>query len=400
MPQKYTFGAFWRRCAFFTVCMSAIAPAFDRVALAQDRARSLAGPAADAGDAASQEGAHGGGFHCMGCMPAPIMGAVMIPKGAVMTNFIAMWMHNDGPGMGTGGVTPEQVVTTVPNRFAGMPMPGYPAMKQPALLRTAPLDMDMNAQMLGVMYGVSNTVNLMIMPTYVEKDMTMLVFKGATGTTRLGTSKVSAEGPGDTTASALVRLYEVPNHEVHIMLGAGLPTGSITQSGYMLSPSGITMKMRLNYGMQPGDGTIDAAPAAFYTGKDGKYNWGAMYRGRLPLQQANGEGWRIGNMNQLTGWAGYALAPWLTGTVRLAGTAQDAVHGLDTQITGPAPGANPDFYGGESINAFAGLSAKGEIPGIGKGRVAVEFGVPLYQRVNGVQAQQDWALSLSAMAHF
>jgi hypothetical protein len=46
------------------------------------------------------------------------------------------------------------------------------------------------------------------------------------------------------------------------------------------------------------------------------------------------------------------------------------------------------------------LSARGEIPGIAKGRIAVEFGVPLYQRVNGVQAQQDWSLSLSAMAHF
>jgi hypothetical protein len=258
----------------------------------------------------------------------------------------------------------------------------------------------MNSQMLGIMYGASNTVNFMIMPTYVEKDMNMLVFRGATGTARLGTSKVSVEGFGDTTASALVRLYNSPNHEVHVMLGAGLPTGSVTQSGYMLSPSGIMMKMRLNYGMQPGDGTFDAAPAAFYSGKAGKYFWGLMYRGRLPLQPVNSEGWRMGNMNQVTGWAGYQLAPWLCGTVRLAATAQESIHGLDSQITGPAPGANPDFYGGESLNAFAGLSARGEIPGIGRGRVAVEFGVPLYQRVNGVQAQQDWSLSLSAMAHF
>lgn len=356
--------------------------------------------AADAGEGSGQEGMHSEGFHCMGCAPASIMGSVMIPKGSVMSNFIPMWMHNDGLGMGTSSVTAEQVVTTVPNRFAGMPMPGYPDMKQPALLRSVPTEMNMNSQMLGVMYGASNTVNLMIMPTYVEKDMTMLVFKGATGTTRLGTSKVSDEGLGDTTASVLVRLYEAPNHEVHIQLGAGLPTGSITESGYMLTPSGMTMRMRLNYGMQLGDGTIDAAPSAFYNGKDGKYYWGLMYRGRLPLQQANNEGWRMGDMNQVTGWAGYAVAPWLTGTVRLAATAQDAVHGLDPQITGPNPGANPNFYGGESINAFAGLSARGEIPGIAKGRIAVEFGVPLYQRVNGVQAQQDWSLSLSAMAHF
>jgi hypothetical protein len=343
--------------------------------------------------------ANGMSSHIMVTPPASIMGAVMLQKGHFMVNFIPMWMSMDGLRMGTDKVSPEEVVTTVPNRFAGQPMPGYPMMKQPSYIRLVPESMDMSGQMLGLMYGLTDNVNLMVMATYLEKSMTMQTYAGGMGATLLGTSSASSQGFGDTSASVLVRLYEDSLQEAHLILGLSLPTGSITERDTMLSSSGIWMNMRLAYGMQLGDGTYDALPSLVYTGRKGRTTWGGIYRGRYPLE-TNDEGWRLGNWSQLTGWAGYDFMPRLTGTLRIAGTTADSIHGMDPQITGPSTGANPDFYGGDTIDALVGLSGKVAIPGIGKGRVAVEFGLPLYQRLNGVQAEQDWSLTFSFMGHF
>ena len=123
--------------------------------------------------AATNSGMAHSGAHIMVPPPASIMGAVMIPKGAFIVNFVPMWMHMDGLRQGTGAVSGATVVTAVPNRFAGQPMPGYPMIKQPAYLRAVPTEMDMSAQMLGVMYGLTDSINLMLMGTYIQKDMTM-----------------------------------------------------------------------------------------------------------------------------------------------------------------------------------------------------------------------------------
>jgi hypothetical protein len=144
----------------------------------------------------------GGASPVMVTPPASIMGAVMLPQGHFMDNFMPMWMHMDGLGMGTDDVSPDQVVTTVPNRFAGQPMPGFPMMRQPAYIRSVPQSMDMSGQMLGLMYGLTDSVNLMVMGTYLEKDMTMLTYRGASGDVALGTSGVSTKGFGDTSARA------------------------------------------------------------------------------------------------------------------------------------------------------------------------------------------------------
>ena len=220
-----------------------------------------------------------------------------------------------------------------------------------------------------------------------------------TGSIPLGSSSVSTEGFGDAVATVKVRLLDQPTQEAHLNLGLGIPTGGIDETGTMLMSSGIRMNMRLSYGMQLGDGSYDFLPSLVYTGRSKALTWGAMYRGRYPLE-ANDEGWRIGNLSQLTGWGGYDLSEGFTGTLRLAGTTVDNIHGMDPQITGPSPGANPDFYGGDTAEAFIGLIGRFNISGKSKGRIAAEFGMPFYQDLNGVQAAQDWTLSLSLMAHF
>ena len=76
--------------------------------------------------------AHG---HHMTPPPAGVMGAHLMRKGKVMMMYTPMFMHMGGSRIGTRDVTPETIVTTVPNRFDQNPMmPGV----QPPTLRIAP----------------------------------------------------------------------------------------------------------------------------------------------------------------------------------------------------------------------------------------------------------------------
>jgi hypothetical protein len=354
------------------------------------------------GHASGHTGGHQDGHsgtHVMVPPPASIMGANMIPKGSFMVNLIPMWMHMDGLQQGTDSLSDAEAVTSIPNRFAGQPMPGNPMMRQPATLRMVPTEMDMSAQMLGFMYGLTDSINFMVMGTYVQKSMTMQVFRGPAGAVPLGTSKTSVKGLGDTAVAAMIRLWDQPNQEIHLNLGLGLPTGSTTETGTMLMPNGMRMEMRLPYGMQLGGGTYDFMPSLVYTGRDKALSFGGMLRGRYPTAN-NDDGWRMGNFTQLTAWGGYDFNDHVTGTLRLAGTTEDSIQGQDPRISGPSPRANPDFYGGDSAEAFIGVIAKFKTFGNHRGRIAAEVGMPFYQDLNGVQLAKSWSLTLSAMAHF
>lgn len=331
--------------------------------------------------------------------PAGVMGVYMAPKGDFMFNYMPMWMHMSGVQTGTTYLSPEQVAATVPAYRGGMGMGG------PQTIRIVPEWMNANMQMLGGMYGITDNINLMFMANYTEKSMNMVTFKGMKGTTPLGSSTVNTDNWGDTSASVLVKLYDGHGHEVHVFGGVSFPTGSITETGNMLSPKGSLMNMRLMYGMQTGDGTYDALPSIVYNGNHKDFAWGLMYQGRFPMQSYNSNGWRQGNLNSATGWVGYQINHHFTATLRVSGSTQDSIHGADPEIKGLSTGVNPNYYGGDLVNGLVGLSGRMPfsmvgIPGGGAGRIALEFGAPLYVNVNGIQSPEKWVLSLSTAARF
>lgn len=320
-------------------------------------------------------------YRADGHAPIGVMGDHMHKKNEWMLSYRYMDMSMSGNRNGTDDLSPETIVTTITNRFFGMS-------GQPPTLRIVPSKMDMNMHMVGFMYATSDIITLMAMANYVDKDMTMTVFQGATGTNILGKSHASSRGFGDAKVSSHIRLYEDNMHHVHANAVVSLPTGSISRESRMLMPNGMQRDMRLAYGMQLGSGTYDFLPGITYTGHGDKWGWGAQYLATLRLGR-NNESYSLGNKHNATIWGSYSFVPHMSASARLAAEHEGKIDGMDTKIIGPSQAADPDNYGGKRISAGLGLNYV--VPsGIAKGhRFSAEVMAPIYQNLNGPQLKRD-----------
>ncbi|MDJ0512930.1 MAG: hypothetical protein QNJ62_05765 [Methyloceanibacter sp.] len=323
--------------------------------------------------------------------PIGVMGDHRHHRDELMLSYRYMNMWMDGNQIGTDDVSPQEIVTTVPNRFFGQPM-------QPPTLRVVPTDMNMNMHMFGAMYGLTDQVTLSAMLPYIEKDMNHITFKGPMGTTELGRFNTNSDGVGDLSFGGIIGLYDskTENSEQHLNLLVSLsaPTGSITQEGRILTPMGTTPVVRLPYAMQLGSGTWDILPGIVYTARTGNVSFGAQYRGNFRLEDENDEGYRLGNLNQVTGWAAYQWAPWVSSSFRVAYQNLGEIEGIDPNIVGPVQTANPDYYGGDRVDLLLGVNLIGQ-RGVTCGhRLAAEVGVPVYQDLNGPQMETDYTVTV------
>ncbi|MFD0988178.1 hypothetical protein [Methyloligella solikamskensis] len=322
-----------------------------------------------------------------GHAPIGVMGDHMHNAGEWMLSYRFMNMSMDGNRIGDDEVTPQEIATTVPNRFFGAPM-------QPPTLRVVPTEMDMEMHMFGFMYAPSDNLTLMAMVNYAEKEMSSITFAGPMGTTELGRFSTRSDGLADTKLSALYRLYDDETNHLHLNLGISLPTGDIDETGRVLTPMGMRPVLRLPYAMQLGTGTYDLLPGLTYTGRSGDFTWGAQYRAEIRLEDENDEGYAWGDRHMVTGWAAYEWAPWISTSFRAEASTQDAIDGIDPNIMAPVQTANPAFYGGQKVDLFLGVNTIGQ-SGIWRGqRLAFEFGVPVYQDLNGPQMQEDYQFTV------
>lgn len=315
--------------------------------------------------------------------PIGVMGDHMHKKGEWMLSYRFMRMDMEDNRSGTSGLSPETIVTTVPNRFFGVA-------GQPATLRVVPTEMTTDMHMLGAMYAPSDVFTLMLMANYIDRDMDHITFQGGAGTTRLGTFTTNARGLGDTKAGALIRLYEDQTHHLHLNAGISLPTGSIKEKDTILAPNGTTPTLRMPYAMQLGSGTYDLLPGVTYSGTHHKWGWGAQYSGVVHLGD-NSQDYTWGDKHQISIWGSYLIMPAVSASLRVTGERESQIDGIDSQIVAPVQTANPENYGGKRISTSLGINTV--IPsGALKGhRFSVEATLPVYQNLNGPQMERDKA---------
>lgn len=319
--------------------------------------------------------------------PIGVKGRHVMPKGKFMVTYRYGHMSMSDLQMGTTSVTPDQVVTSVPNRFFGMP-------GQPPTLRVVPSEMKADMHMFGAMYGMNDKVTLMAMLPYIEKEMTAITYAGPTGTTVLGVSKRHSEGVGDVKIGATFGLLTKGAQKLNFNLAVSLPTGSIKEVDQMLTPMGTTPIRRLGYPMQLGSGTIDLIPALTYQSIQGPLNWGAQVRGTIRMG-SNTEGYSLGDEAAVTAWASYQTTPWLSLSGRVEARTLGSIDGIDPNIAGPAPGANPDYMGGDIVTLFAGADLTPKNGALRGHKIGVELGLPVYQKTNGPKLTTDWTLALA-----
>lgn len=309
--------------------------------------------------------------------PIGVMGDHTHNQNEWMFSYRFMKMEMDGNRSGSSSISPEEIVTTVPNRF-GMP----------PMLRVVPTRMTMDMHMLGAMYAPTDKLTLMVMTNYLEKEMDHITFRGLAGTTRRGSFTTKSKGFGDTRVSGLLSVFDNSIHKVHLNLGVSLPTGSITKKDRVLTPMGMRTELRLPYGMQLGSGTYDLLPGITYLTYHGKWNFGAQYLATIRTGE-NSEDYTLGDEHKLSGWASYSWRHDISTSVRFAYLNVDNVDGADAKIAAPVQTADPNNYGKKRLDLYAGInwaSHSGH-------RLALEVGAPIYQHLDGPQLETDWTLT-------
>lgn len=255
----------------------------------------------------------------------------------------------------------------------------------------APLKMDMEMHMIGAMYGATDKLTIMGMIPYVKKEMSAV--------NRMNVHfKTRTEGLGDVKLSGLYTLYESgkdpeshrTKHKVLLKAGLSLPTGSIDERGH--TPMGTDQK--LPYGMQLGSGTVDPMLGLTYTQKHDGWSWGAQASTTLRFGE-NDEGYRLGNEYGVTSWVAHDIKDFASLSIRLEGKKWDDIHGQDDDLNPMmTPGARADLRAGERIDALFGVNLLQNHGTFKNHRLAVEFGMPLYQKLDGPQMETDYRVML------
>lgn len=320
-----------------------------------------------------------------GHAPIGVMGDHRHKHGEWMFSYRYMYMDMDGNRIGTSQVDPATIATTIPNRFFGAPM-------QPATLRVVPTRMTMSMHMFGAMQAPTDWLTLMLMAGYIEKEMDHITFRGGAGTIERGRFTTESDGISDTRLSALIRLYDHGHHHLHLNFGGSIPTGSNTERDTILTPTGATPRPRLPYAMQIGSGTFDLLPGLTYSGRAQRIGWGSQYLATVRTGSDNGYSW--GDRHEVTGWLSYQPVPAFSGSVRVKYETLGRIDGIDPQIVAPVQTANPDNYGGDTVNLLFGLNWAGQAGWLKGKRLALEAAVPLMRDLNGPQMETDFTLTL------
>jgi len=314
--------------------------------------------------------------------PIGVMGDHTHRKGEFMISYRLMSMPMENNLVGTDEISSDEIVTTIPNRFFGVA-------GQPPTLRVVPLRMTMNMHMVGAMYAVSDKLTLMGMTMFLSNEMDHVTYQGGMGTAVLGEFTTEASGIGDTKITALYKLAD----RMNINLGVSIPTGSIEEEDQVLAPNGMEPTLRLPYPMQLGSGTFDLLPGITYANRSDQFGWGAQLSGIVRLGENDNE-FSYGNKFGATTWGSYLITKWMTASLRLDYMNLGKIDGIDPDIVAPVQTANPDFQGGNRLDALIGLNLIGQSGFVENMRIAAEFGLPVYQDLNGPQLETLSVLTL------
>jgi hypothetical protein len=250
-----------------------------------------------------------------------------------------------------------------------------------------PLEMPMQMHMLGVMYGASHDVTMMVMLPFLDVRMDHLTRAGGMFTTESG-------GIGDVRAGAMVAIGDRDTQTGHANLMLSFPTGSIEEQDELPTSGGE--EVQLPYPMQVGSGTFDLLPGLTWLGQMGQLSWGLQANATIRLGE-NDNGYTLGDKYGGTMWAGRNLNRHFSASVRGEVTHTGNIDGTDAMLaTAPTfvPTADPRLRGGTVVEI--GPSVNFYVPRLNAFRLAAEALFPVYRDLDGPQLERDWTLVLGA----
>jgi len=263
---------------------------------------------------------------------------------------------------------------------------------------TVPVEMRMHMHMFMGMYGVSNRLTLMAMLNYNSNLMHMQMFGGGAnhahdhGASSAAEHHMNSMGIGDIKLYGIYAIINQTKHKLMLNTGVSLPTGSITMQGDADGMASYIDK-NLPYMMQLGSGTFDVLPGLTYLYHRRTSTFGAQCNANIHLGY-NSVGYSLGNELSVSTWYAYRWLSFLSSSIRADFTATESIYGSDaTLYYFNEPAANPNNYGGKRASFYIGSAWQPSSGKLQNWQLAAEFGMPVYQYVNGIQSPSKYFIN-------
>lgn len=271
----------------------------------------------------------------------------------------------------------------------------------------SPQRMHMHMHMIMGMYGLSDKITLMAMMNVISNTMYMNMYSNMSHTQRImhaghdhqndmhhDDMAMKSSGISDTKLHVLYGAVDNSLHLLVFSMGINLPTGKIHLKGD--GKHVYSTEQRLPYMMQTGSGTWDVMPAVNYLYRKNKLSLSTQISATIRTR-SNSVGYRFGHEAIFNNWASWHFFPAFNISTRCETSLSGSIKGKDpTLYTIYEPAANPANYGGFRLNTYVGYG----IHFAKYIRLAVEYGMPLYQNLNGIQSAGKHLFFTSLSATF
>jgi hypothetical protein len=245
----------------------------------------------------------------------------------------------------------------------------------------APTEMTMKMHMIGGMYGVSDRLTVGLMMNYQEKEMDHI---NAMGKSVLQVNS----GFGDSSINGMYQFFKSGLKTLQFNFGLSIPTGSINER------TNSNPSKRVAYPMQHGSGTFDLLPGVSFSNLKATYSYGAQLNAVLRTGESK-YGYTQGDRLQATAWLSKNLNDSFSVSGRLNTEIWDDVEGRDSAVMfGMAPPTDPNLQAGEKIELFAGVNYLVKEGSFEGHRLAVEFGAPVYQRLDRYRLATEYKFTI------
>ncbi|MEI6866684.1 transporter [Flavicella sp.] len=300
-----------------------------------------------------------------GHAPIGVMGDHVHHKGGLMVSYRFMNMEMSGNLSGDTSISSENIIEE-----------GY---------MVAPKEMTMNMHMLGLMYAPSDKITLYAMGNILQSEMGLK--------TKMKEFDTESQGFGDLKIGALYQLFNMDRETLHLNLGVSFPTGSLTETG--VTPMSEPNETRLGYAMQLGSGTYDVNLGATYLKQYNTMSYGFQTSYLCRIGE-NLEGYSFGDKWNTTFWTAYSFSKSTSASVRLNYDYIQSLDGADASFMNPmmATVFDTSNSGRQQLDISVGGNFaffKETLKGL---RLAGEFGIPLYQFVEGIQMDSQFNFTL------
>ncbi len=191
-----------------------------------------------------------------------------------------------------------------------------------------------------------------------------------------------SDGIGDIGFSFIIPFIRKGRESSQIHFGFDAPTGAIRRGGN---------QGRLPYDNQIGNGSWDFEWGWTYRGELDYFSWGGQVVGNHSVGR-NGLHYREGSRFEASIWSGLRIVSGLSASLRFSLEKRNNISGRDRSldIVADGPSSNDKKRGGFHVDVYPGISL--EIPGLDRQRLAIEFGLPIYQHLDGPQLSRDWSV--------